>query len=319
MNKRITYLDTAKGILILLMLLGHIWNEGFVHDFIYVFHMPAFFIISGMVGSRKEISIQGFGKFLRSRIKMLLIPYLLFEIYAILIDIICDGAYLNVKGYAYQILTFQLFNGPLWFLMVMFLSGVIFFFLQGIQSGKMKCAVLLALVLLAMIMPQFQAYISPSTVTLALLFTMVGSILRTLPEKVSSRGGHILLLLGITTIISFADIGEMLDYQSGSRVLFLVGSLVGTVLILEISRRLDHKILQFFGQNSVVILGSHYPIIRLTKHFLQFEEFSAIGGILFFAVLVPLEVLIILFVNRFLPFAAGKGWFRKRNIQEVAR
>lgn len=120
-------------------------------------------------------------------------------------------------------------------------------------------------------------------------------------------------------LVSRANIGEMPDYQSGSRVLFLLGSLIGTAMILEISRRLDHKILQFFGQNSLVILGSHYPIIRLTKHFLQFEEFSAFGGILFFVVLVPVEVLIILFVNRFLPFAAGKGWFRKRNIQEVAR
>lgn len=319
MNKRITYLDTAKGILILLMLIGHIWNEGFVHDFIYVFHMPAFFIISGMVGSRKEISVRGFGEFLLSRVKTLLIPYLFFEIYAILIDIICNGAYLNIKGYAYQVLTLQLFNGPLWFLMVMFLSGVIYFFLQGIKTDWTKWAVVLTLLLLAMVMPQFQAYISPSTVTLALLFTMVGSFLRTLPEKMSLRGGHALLPLGITVIISFADIGEMPDYQSGSRVLFLLGSLVGTVLILEISRRFDHKILQFFGRNSLVILGSHYPIIRLTKHFLQFEEFSAIGGILFFAVLVPLEVLIILFVNRFLPFVAGKGWAWKRNTQEVVK
>ena len=107
-------------------------------------------------------------------------------------------------------------------------------------------------------------------------------------------------------IISRMNIGEMPDYQSGSRVLFLLGSLVGTALILGISRRFDHKILQFFGQNSLVILGSHYPIIRLTKHFFQFEEFSIIAGILFFMVLVPLEVLIILLVNRFLPFAAEK-------------
>lgn len=307
------YLDTAKGILILLMLIGHICNEGFVHDFIYVFHMPAFFIISGMTSSSKEISVRMFGRYFLSRAQALLIPYLCFEVYAIAIDVICNGIYLNIKGYAYQVLTLQLFNGPLWFLMVMFLSGLIFYFLQGIQNEKVKYAMILALVLLAMVMPQFQAYISPSIVTLALLFTMVGSSLRTLLEKMSLRGGHVLLLLGITTIISFADIGGMPDYQSGSRVLFLFGSLVGTVLILEISRRFDHKILQFFGRNSLVILGSHYPIIRLTKHFLQFEDFSAIGGILFFAVLVPVEVLIILFVNRFLPFAAGKGWFRKRN------
>lgn len=311
MDKRITYFDTAKGILILLMLIGHIWNEGFLHDFIYVFHMPAFFIISGVVSSRKEISVRGFAEYLVSRIQTLLIPYLCFEIYAILIDIICNGAYLNIKGYAYQIITLRLFNGPLWFLMVMFLSGMLSFFLQGIKTNWTKWEVILILLLLSMVMPQFQAYISPSTVTLALLFTMVGSSSRMLLEKMSLRGGHLLLLLGITTIISFADIGEMPNYQSGSRVLFLVGSLVGTVLILEISRRFDHKILQFFGRNSLVILGSHYPIIRLTKHFLQFDEFSVFGGILFFVVLMPLEVLIILFVNRFLPFAAGKGWFRK--------
>ena len=65
MNRRITYLDTAKGILILLMLIGHIWNDGFVHAFIYVFHMPAFFLISGMVSGNKEISVQGFGKYIR--------------------------------------------------------------------------------------------------------------------------------------------------------------------------------------------------------------------------------------------------------------
>ena len=107
--------------------------------------------------------------------------------------------------------------------------------------------------------------------------------------------------------------------MSDSRVLFLLGSLVGTTLILGISKGIDHKILQFFGQNSLVILGSHYPIIRLTKHIFQFEKFSIFSGLFFFGILVPLEVLIIMFVNRFLPFAAGKSYFRKRNTQEVVK
>jgi fucose 4-O-acetylase-like acetyltransferase len=319
MNKRITYIDTAKGILILLMLIGHIWNDGFVHDFIYVFHMPAFFLISGMVSSSKELSVRGFGTFILSRVQTLLVPYLCFELFAISADMICNGIYLNVKGYAYQILTLRLFNGPLWFLIVMFLSGLIFFFLQGLQSRSLKSASMMVLLLLVMIMPQYHAYISPSTITLALFYMVVGSCISTSVEKASLKWWHIPLLLGITTLISFADIGEMPDYQSGSRVLFLLGSLIGTALILAVSQRFDHKVLQFFGRNSLVILGSHYPIIRLTKYFLQFEAFSAIGGILFFVVLVLLEVLIILFVNRFLPFAAGKGLLRKRNMQEVAK
>lgn len=319
MNKRITYLDTAKGILILLMLVGHIWNEGFVHDFIYVFHMPAFFIISGMVSRPGTLSLREFSKYFVSRAQALLIPYLCFEAYAIAADMLCNGIYLNIKGYAYQVLTLRLFNGPLWFLMVLFLSGLAAFLLRGFQSRRAQLAVMSVLLLLTMVMPQYQDYISPSTVTLALFFTMAGCWGKPLFEKNPMGKGYLILLLGITLFISFTDIGEMPDYQRGSRVLFLLGSLVGTAMILEFSRRADHKALQFLGRNSLVILGSHYPLIRLTKHFLQFEDFSAIGGILFFVALVPLEVLIILFVNRFLPFAAGKGLLRKRNIQEVAK
>lgn len=196
MNKRITYLDTAKGILILLMLIGHIWNEGYAHDFIYVFHMPAFFIISGMTSRPKEISIRGFGKYLFSRFKALLIPYLCFEIYAIAADMICNGIYLNIKGYSYQILTLRLFNGPLWFLMVMFFSGILFFFLQGLKSRNKQYAVVLVLLLLATVMPQYRAYISPSTVTLALLFTMTGFELKTEFERMSSWGDVFCCLWG---------------------------------------------------------------------------------------------------------------------------
>lgn len=318
MNKRITYIDTAKGILILLMLIGHIWNTGYVHDFIYVFHMPAFFILSGMTAKPMGISLQGFVKYFAARFRKLLIPYLFFEIYAIFVDIICNGAYLNIKGYAYQILTLRLFNGPLWFLMVMLISGMAFYFLQGLKHRKAVYATILFLLAVAMVMPQFRAYISPSTVTLALLYMLEGFYMRTLFEKVSTGGRWLLMLLGVTVLISLTEIGEMPNYQSGSRVLFLLGSVCGTAFILALSKRADHAVFCFFGQNSLVILGSHYPLIRLTKHFFQFEEFSLWGGILFFILLVPIEVLIILFVRRFLPFATGKS-VRMRKPREVVK
>ena len=41
-------LAIAEGcILIILVVIGHIWQDGYVHNFIYNFHMPAFFVISG--------------------------------------------------------------------------------------------------------------------------------------------------------------------------------------------------------------------------------------------------------------------------------
>lgn len=188
MNKRITYLDTAKGILILLMLIGHIWNDGIVHDFIYVFHMPAFFIISGMVCSRKEISIRGFGKFILSRVQTLLVPYLCFELYGMAIDMLCNGIYLNVKGYAYQILTLRLFNGPLWFLMALFQIGMPFYFLQGLTNRKQQSIVTMALLLLVMIMPKFSGYIDHSTKVLALFYMVIGAYIKTLFGYMSIGG-----------------------------------------------------------------------------------------------------------------------------------
>ena len=52
---RLDYLDKAKGILIILVVIGHIWQSGPVFNIIYAFHMPAFFFISGLF-SKKTVS-----------------------------------------------------------------------------------------------------------------------------------------------------------------------------------------------------------------------------------------------------------------------
>ena len=52
---RLEYLDAAKGLGILLVILGHIYawnpniNRKILVTWIYSFHMPLFFIVSGML------------------------------------------------------------------------------------------------------------------------------------------------------------------------------------------------------------------------------------------------------------------------------
>lgn len=46
-TKRIEALDVAKGIGIILVIIGHL-SSSYLHDWIYSFHMPLFFIISGI-------------------------------------------------------------------------------------------------------------------------------------------------------------------------------------------------------------------------------------------------------------------------------
>lgn len=48
-KNRMTYLDMAKGIGILFMIVGHTISLGWQKDLIYSFHMPLFFVCSGMI------------------------------------------------------------------------------------------------------------------------------------------------------------------------------------------------------------------------------------------------------------------------------
>lgn len=77
MNKRIDYLDIAKGIGILFVVLGHnhIKQEyPLVYDVVYSFHMPFFFLLSGMF-FKQEYS---FLELTRRRFNSLLKPFIVY-------------------------------------------------------------------------------------------------------------------------------------------------------------------------------------------------------------------------------------------------
>lgn len=53
--KRIDYIDIVKGITIILMIIGHVSNiPTILRTFIFSFHMPLFFIISGYTFKKKN-------------------------------------------------------------------------------------------------------------------------------------------------------------------------------------------------------------------------------------------------------------------------
>src|SRR5574338_650499 len=71
---RVGYVDIAKGIGIILVVMGH--NDfalisPFAHKFIYSFHMPMFFFMSGMF-FKPDLP---FWNFVRQRVKKVLIPF----------------------------------------------------------------------------------------------------------------------------------------------------------------------------------------------------------------------------------------------------
>lgn len=72
MDKRDYSIDIARGLACLLVVVGHVpTTPSLLHTWIYSFHMPLFFIISGIVLNADD----SFSVFLKKRVKSLLVPY----------------------------------------------------------------------------------------------------------------------------------------------------------------------------------------------------------------------------------------------------
>ena len=55
---RTGYLDAARGFALLLVMIGHCITKGtFLHKFIFTFHVPMFFVISGYLYKHREGSV----------------------------------------------------------------------------------------------------------------------------------------------------------------------------------------------------------------------------------------------------------------------
>lgn len=79
---RLEWVDTAKGIGIILVVIAHIWTRGPVRDLIYAFHMPLFFLLSGYMSKPRPM-----GDFTRKQVVAMAIPYLAFLLLLALWDV----------------------------------------------------------------------------------------------------------------------------------------------------------------------------------------------------------------------------------------
>lgn len=111
----------------------------YIEYFIYLFHMPLFFAISGFLFYKKEYKI-GFGEFVKKKAKRLLIPYLFVAFFWLLpIRYICK--YQNYLGHSllYNVFINIIFgkdNGHLWYLISLFIIFVFSFLIEKYIKNK---------------------------------------------------------------------------------------------------------------------------------------------------------------------------------------
>lgn len=303
-RKRLDYIDTCKGILILLMVYGHVFLSGLPRQWLYTFHMPAFFIITGMMMNYASSQNKPFLAFLKSRIRTLIVPLLFFEVIGVLTDIVRYGFTLNAFGYAYNTISGNYNTGPNWFLFATFVAEMMLFLLHKIFRNKYFVIPIAFLIAVSMICNR-NMFPNAGQTGIGLLFIVLGYYARCFFE--TDKHGTVALTFAISLFITLVNGSvDIAEWYFGSIPLYAIGAIIGTLFTLSLSKSISSTLLQHFGRNSLIIMGTHQAFLLPIRKFSNLPIFPVPLGVLIYIGVIILEIPIIRILNKYVPFLVGK-------------
>lgn len=187
MKVRENWIDWAKSIGIMLVIMGHYgMGDKIYGTFIYAFHMPLFFIVSGYLFTPPPQD-NSYKQFVLKNVRSLIVPYFIFGIFSVLasaaLNFFSGGDYSVsffmksfaglVLGVGYDTEYTVMNNMPLWFLPAMFFVRVISGFLSRYKS-RVKIAVCAAGLIIVVLLHRYGLFLpfSAGSALLALRFFM---------------------------------------------------------------------------------------------------------------------------------------------------
>jgi fucose 4-O-acetylase-like acetyltransferase len=142
-HNRIEYIDWAKALGMLTIIWGHIKLTGWSNDFVYAFHIPFFFFLSGIVFSKDRYV--DFKHFFMRKVKTLLYPYLIFSVATWAFWALYSYfTHASVKSYWMPLLQtfvaqgsggFLEHNVPLWFVTCLFCVEMLYWMISRLKDG----------------------------------------------------------------------------------------------------------------------------------------------------------------------------------------
>ena len=342
---RLEYLDIAKAILIITVLLGHCMDpEGeipFWAMLIYSFHMPLFFAICGITSHKeRDYSFKGFLKFLGSNAFALLLPYFIWGLIYSPFNLKAMGVLLYGSGRA--IIAGGAGNNQLWFLPCLFLARVgmygVIFLEQKVYTHRVPVLFALSATSFAIgfLAPELGngypwcadiAFVAGGFMILSHLNSDYLHAMDRKPmwiQGVLAVGAGTALLLGNLYGATNLTVGfvSMCTSQYGNIFWFLLNALAGTICVraissmiarIDISSRLGwfKKSMNWLGQNTMGIFITHMPFAVVYIAF----PFSAILGMstsvfwvacLCASLMLAFSIVVTLFINAVCPELLGR-------------
>lgn len=326
-QNRLDYIDTAKGIgIIFVVIYHHLLGAEFITNWISSFHMPLFFMISGYLFAFRDDYSKSIGAFVVQKLKGLIYPFFTLSFIVLLWNVLFYNVLfpsvspenstleiflLTITTYGYH---------ALWFVPCLFYSSILFFFLCEYNFHHWICVLMVLFVVTFSVIPNavvFTYY--PARffirILIGLIFIYLGNILFVLLSRIEKYWKLVLIATGIffvSSLIAYYFFPGILPYINigvchiEKPGIYLIQAIICVTFIVLLSRYICNFVLSFFGKNSIIILAFHMDLtieiawILVKRVPWNVNETSQ--SVLVILVELAMLTVIILLINRFIPF-----------------
>lgn len=208
-------IDVLRGFAILLVVLGHALDQANIltdsvewcnnlHAFIYSFHMPLFFAISGFC----VFSISNYAQFVKKKVRYILLPYIVFNVIIIPLRMLLPQFSLVSNGIKDTIVSILLYGGETWFLYVLFIIFLIAPLLIKIIANKINRFIIVEVFLIVVYFLVHNITVFDlSQVIYYMIFFLAGNMLQKRELIGEKNNFSRQVIFGGTLIVLLAQIG----------------------------------------------------------------------------------------------------------------
>lgn len=277
MGRRILWLDGAKAIAIVAMIIGHVVPlESSVRTLIFSFHMPLFFIATGFTHKEPQDYI-GWWKQVKKDIKRILLPCVIACAVSVAFSVAFDGfgvlaesarytldgllwsSAVEVKGHAAL--------GALWFLVALFWGKTLFGLTQVMFPGINRNILYLFFALTSWVLSQENLWLPQAMdiVPIILTFLAVGEFLRSIYQNTYKKYSH-WIVPGAFLLWSICVI-QGINIEIGTRYypffwLSILEAIAGSICVFALAEVLCQNaavstMLTFIGRHTLALLCIH--------------------------------------------------------------
>lgn len=278
-SSRISWIDMAKGYGTILVIYAHL-GVGELWSWIYSFHLPLFFFLSGYVFSTKY----DFKEFLIRKIRAIIFPYFFYGSIMIAFELLWNSSInetpfrLSDILYRVKLLVCQQRFWTLWFIACLFFLNIGFYLL--IKLCKKELFIVLVSILLPIVGLYYYEsggtawYWNIDTCLMAIPFFSCGYLYKLHTEKIDTILAQ--KKLSIFLFITFAllniinwklsldetELGlEMFASHYGKPLFTYIAAFSGIFCVIILSKSFSFKPIQYIGENSIIYYALHQTVM----------------------------------------------------------